>query len=205
MIPEGEIDELSSRSSSYPRDLLRRFAGGEIGGDETPAFAGGGDTGEVELSLGLSLGGCFGVEPSEKTRLVRASSISTLSMVPIERERVPLERTWSLPAEAETEEELRKRKEMQSLKRLEAKRKRSEKKAAMTKDRKEESLLEEEKLVNGVVVPAELARWGGGGRPASQGSIGSQGSSSSGVSDFESRPMPQGNHFLFLQFFFSSS
>ena len=216
---EDEIEELSSRINSCPRDLLRRFAGdGGGGGDERSGVAGG-DMGEIELSLGLSLGGCFGMEPRDNNRLVRSSSIAALPVFPVDQAdfpavTVPLTRTCSLPAE--TDEERRKRKEMQSLKRMEAKRKRSEKRAA-AKDRKEENLEEAEisgqfiGKANGVVLPAELPRWAagagrgaaGGARPASQGSIGSQGSSCSVVSDFESKPM-QGIKFSSLWFSFIS-
>ncbi|XP_020276162.1 ninja-family protein AFP3-like [Asparagus officinalis] len=174
MATEGEADELSSRRNIYPKDFLRRFTG-EVTGEKTADVAGA-DTGEVELSLGLSLGGCFGAEPK---RLARASSISTLSMFSVERSEA-LTRTWSMPLESE--EEGRKRREMQSLKRMEAKRKRSEKRAAVTKDLKEEDFDEDFVKVNGFVAPAELPRWPP--RPASQGSVGSQGSSSSVVSDF---------------------
>ncbi|KAJ6822760.1 ninja-family protein AFP3-like [Iris pallida] len=83
-----------------------------------------------ELSLGLSLGGgSFG---SSKTKLIRSSSISSFpwfggSGEAKESSSVgPLARTWSLPV-AGVEEDYRKRKELQSLKRMEAKRKRSEK------------------------------------------------------------------------------
>lgn len=205
----GEIDEgLSSRTnnSSYPRDLLQGFAGDGV--DRTPAAQlAVGDMGEIEL--GLSLGGCYGAEPKDK-RLVRASSM-TLSMFPGERidfpaVTTPLTRTCSLPTE--TEEERRKRKELEFLKRREAKRKRSEKRAVVANGNRREDNLDEDsvsKAANGgVVFPAEASNWAaasggrGGVRPASQGSIGSQGSSSSGVSDFESRPVQGNSSFVLL-------
>lgn len=89
---------------------------------------------ELELSLGLSLNGRFGVDPKAK-KLTRSSSIS--DFINPSRENgysfvVPmmgsngcnLVRACSLPTETE---EWRKRKEIQTLRRMEAKRKRSEK------------------------------------------------------------------------------
>nr|ALT06564.1 abscisic acid insensitive 5 binding protein-like protein [Gladiolus x hybridus] len=213
MAAEGEIEDLSSlrMASTHPRDLLRRFAGEEA----APGESGGVGLGEVELSLGLSLGGCFS-QPNREKRpaemglgLVRSSSISFLPMdsssaAAAESPEFPaspamgiLARTCSLPVE--TEEERRRRKEMQSLKRMEAKRKRSEKRA---KERREEevaplpptpppapALPEKEELGGKAMAAAVITGWTVGvGKPASQGSIGSQGSSSSVLSDFDSRP-----------------
>ncbi|KAE8659480.1 Ninja-family protein AFP3 [Hibiscus syriacus] len=75
----------------------------------------------------------------------------------------------------ETEEEWRRRKELQSLRRLEAKRKRCEKQKNLKalKHRKMEGFGEEDKR--------------------EEGSIGSQGSGSSGISELESQP-PQGTY-----------
>lgn len=111
-----------------PRDLLRRFVGNGVGEEPTEMVEG--DFDEIELSLGLSLGGCFGAERKGK-KLVRSSSVASFLTLPKEPEfpAVPvaaLTRTSSLPSE--TEEDLRKRKQMQSLKRLEVKRKRLERK-----------------------------------------------------------------------------
>ncbi|CAN7053184.1 unnamed protein product [Brassica rapa subsp. trilocularis] len=124
-----------SNSCVFPRDLLQRFisnsAEGEDGGDQEEE-----DDEEIELNLGLSLGGRFGVDRSSK--LVRSSSV--VVTMPLFREpettkpaetsvamarRTGLTRTTSLPAESE--EEWRKRKEMQTLRRMAAKRRRSEK------------------------------------------------------------------------------
>lgn len=83
------------------------------------------DSEEIELSLGLSLNGQFGVNPksSKNNTLIRSSSsISNFLEIP---QNAPLTRTCSLPVEAE--EETRKRREIQMLRRMEAKRKRSEK------------------------------------------------------------------------------
>ncbi|KAJ6795435.1 ninja-family protein AFP3-like [Iris pallida] len=183
MAAEGEIEDFS-----YSRDLLRRFAG-----DETAPEVGGGEFREVELSLGLSLGGCFG--DAKEKGLVRSSSVSVF---PPENHHAAggIARTVSMPAE--TEEEWRRRKEIQSLKRMEAKRKRSEKRAKERREEEEEDLAsaagppKEAKVAAAVPAAAATAgalRLAGTGKPASQGSIGSQGSSSSGVSDFESKPL----------------
>ncbi|CAM0906642.1 unnamed protein product [Alopecurus aequalis] len=123
------------------RDFLGRF-GGEKGGSSDKA---GGESDEVvELSLGLSLGGCFGANSgrdAKKPRLVRSSSLaSSMSMsmcsphgsddlAAATPPPAPLMRTSSLPTE--TEEERWRRREMQSLKRLQAKRKRLERRNSM--------------------------------------------------------------------------
>uniref|UniRef100_A0A3B6C2U1 Ninja-family protein n=1 Tax=Triticum aestivum TaxID=4565 RepID=A0A3B6C2U1_WHEAT len=99
------------------RDFLGRF-GGEKGSSSDKAGGGAGEPDEVvELSLGLSLGGCFGANSgrdAKKPRLVRSSSLAAM---------------YSLPTE--TEEERWRRREMQSLKRLQAKRKRLERRTSM--------------------------------------------------------------------------
>ncbi|XP_008805142.2 ninja-family protein AFP3-like [Phoenix dactylifera] len=210
---EGEIEELSARMQGCPTDFLKRF-GGNRGHDEPAVVAAREEVEEIELSLGLSLGGCFGVESKER-KLVRSSSVATLSMFPLEHDLPmvpPLARTCSLPTE--TEEEHRKRKELQSLKRLEAKRKRSEKKnlskLAAVRDQRDENLNEGVNGGHGRVLPmavhTELSGFPAvpgsnkvrglmhGARPidasgcfslASQGPAGFQGSSSSGVPDFK--------------------
>ncbi|KAL0700838.1 hypothetical protein Bca4012_056960 [Brassica carinata] len=122
-----------SNSCVFPRDLLQRFisnsAEGEDGEEEEDE--------EIELNLGLSLGGRFGVDKSNK--LVRSSSVVVTMPLFRETHQPPertkpaearprhtgLTRTTSLPAESE--EEWRKRKEMQTLRRMAAKRRRSEK------------------------------------------------------------------------------
>ncbi|OVA00813.1 Ninja [Macleaya cordata] len=120
----GEANEVgtSEIENGYPRDLLQRFiAGNHFSTEFTDKTE---DTEEIELNLGLSLGGCFGVDPTEKKRLVRSSSIAGLTNL-YRDEDTSLIRTCSLPVA--TDDERRKRKELQSLRRLEAKRKRSEK------------------------------------------------------------------------------
>lgn len=92
------------------------------------------DEEELELSLGLSMNGRFGVDPNAK-KIKRTSSIPEF-MIPVSEEEtghvIPavvngggLIRTCSLPVESE--EEWRKRKELQSIRRMEARRKRNEK------------------------------------------------------------------------------
>lgn len=112
--------------SKYSRDLLQTFRGSvsqfEVLEEKDE---------DIELNLGLSLGGRFGVDKSCKS-LVRSSSIAVCS--PVVRDDsdhvkstpiTGLVRTSSLPVE--TEEEWRKRKKLQTLRRMEAKRRRSEK------------------------------------------------------------------------------
>nr|CAB3458537.1 unnamed protein product [Digitaria exilis] len=112
---------------------------------------------DIELSLGLSLGGCFGADSSQETkkpRLVRSSSIPSIcslpTTIPSSEEQAAvtappsdLLRTSSLPAEY-MEDRLRRR-AMQSQRRLEAKRKRLERRNSMNSGRsggagKEEAL-----------------------------------------------------------------
>lgn len=211
-------EHISMQMSAFPRDLLQRFIS-ENGFPREVAKK----TEEIELSLGLSLNGRFGVDPKAQ-KLVRSSSIPDFINPARDDERgfplpmmcTPLGRTCSLPVE--TEEEWRKRKEMQSLRRMEAKRKRMEKqrnlRAATAKD-PDRACLEgnfvldkqfEDKVVipingnefkplglsgkRGMLVGGGLERLPPpppGSLPSSQGSIGSQGSVSSSISDFETQ------------------
>lgn len=124
------------------RDFLGGF-GGEEGARAERAGSVAGESDEVELSLGLSLGGCFLADPSrdaKKPRLVRSSSIASICSLPGSDDLAaagptppPLMRTSSLPTEAD--EERWRRREMQSLKRLEAKRKRLERRNSMNSGR----------------------------------------------------------------------
>ncbi|XP_010939184.1 ninja-family protein AFP3 [Elaeis guineensis] len=219
---EGEIQRICSRNESYSRDFLKRFSGNILAEEQPEAT--GGDSDEIELSLGLSLGGCFGADHKGK-KLVRSSSIASFSSSPREPEFpviTALSRTSSLPTE--TEEERRKRKELQSLKRMEAKRKRLEKRNSLKQGRRVDEEGEKRRslaapvvmkvgkfegalngchgfsggghfggLMNGAAPPGTPGWAPGSGRVVSrqmsQGSIGSQGSSSSGMSEYDSRPM----------------
>nr|DAD35053.1 TPA_asm: hypothetical protein HUJ06_005693 [Nelumbo nucifera] len=126
----GEIGHLSMQMNVYPRDLLKRFSAVNCG--PTEFSEAGEDTEEVELNLELSLGGCFGVDPREK-RLVRSSSITGLTTLARDEDEVApppvgcsaLTRTCC--PHTENEEERIMRKELQCIRRMEAKRKRSEK------------------------------------------------------------------------------
>ncbi|XP_042500868.1 ninja-family protein AFP3-like [Macadamia integrifolia] len=154
-----EIENLSLQMNGYPIDLLKRFR--SVSNRDTKIRAIGEDTEEIALNLGLSLGGCFGVDPNEKRHLIRSSSIAGLTNLVREDDSVnpppivTLPRTCSLPTE--TEEERRKRKELQCLKRMEAKRKRSEKQrnsragrnqASLEGSGKEEKQVEEELVMS---------------------------------------------------------
>lgn len=179
--------------SNFQGDPLRRVVSGNDFPQkvvEEPAR----DSEEVELSLGLSLNGRFGVDPRAKTalQLKRSSSISDLWPAAAREEEeeeqttcritrpcmVPLMRTCSLPTE--TEEEWRKRKELQGLRRMEAKRKRSEKQqqrnSKLPRDRSRENF---EEAINSPLPPLPP--------PESQGTVGSQGSGSSGITESDSQ------------------
>ncbi|BBH00232.1 ABI five binding protein 2 [Prunus dulcis] len=211
----------SMQGSNFPGDLLRKIVSGNDfpGKFEEPTQ----DSEEIELSLGLSLNGRFGVDPRAKLLpLKRSSSIPDFASTPARDEdttcrvsapcMVPLMRTCSLPTE--TEEEWRKRKELQSLRRMEAKRKRSEKQQRNLKvprDRSRENFEEDKRggeAMNGVQSYRQeqfvkvvdeframgIPTWVSGDKgncpvpppPASQSTIGSQGSGSSGISESES-------------------
>ena len=144
--------EKRDNGEEIPRDLLQRFMSKK---QKSSVEAG---EVEIELDLGLSLNGRFGVDPLAKTRLLtRSSSIPDLV---VNGGRTELSRTCSLPVETE---EWRKRKELQSLRRLEAKRKRSEKQRnARDQKHKADKIVEE----------------------------GSSGSGSSGLSELDNAPPP---------------
>lgn len=235
-----------------PRDLLRQLSG-DIRPEEPREAASGGveDSGEIELSLGLSLGGSFGADPCRRNGLRRSSSIA---FVPFLQQgghepgaATLLTRTCSLPVEPKEGE--RKRKELQCLRRMEAKRRRAENLDGTPlcggdqadsgwvrnfRSSEFERLRGCPRLTHfgagaGAAPPNGAAaeafpfwaagdgerRVAGGTRfaPASQGSVGSQGSSSSGSSDFDSRrPKQEGiaiarSHHSFIQkyLFFSSN
>jgi len=123
------------------RDFLGGFGGGGEGARQRPGdAAGAGESDDIELSLGLSLGGRFGTE-AKRPRLARSSSIASVCSVssldgdgdadadPSPAAPLPLLRTSSLPTE--TEEERWRRREMQSRRRLEARRKRVERRNSM--------------------------------------------------------------------------
>lgn len=143
---------------NYPRDLLRKFLSSSGGSDNNNNIdntktqthqqqqnaqhhhsEGEEEDDEgVELNLGLSLGGRFGVDKhANKNKLMRSSSV--VGTMPLLREDAAASAIAAPPAPAyhmlvrasslptETEEQWRKRKELQTLRRMEAKRRRSEK------------------------------------------------------------------------------
>ncbi|CAK9316769.1 unnamed protein product [Citrullus colocynthis] len=138
----GEANEGGSRgmekvpvqTEQYPTDLLQRFLCSNSHQTQIRAFneEEEEDGEEIELNLGLSLGGRFGVDKNSK-KLIRSSSIAGTMLLRDDEASTPaavsypaaLIRTSSLPPE--TEEEWRKRKELQTLRRMEAKRRRFEK------------------------------------------------------------------------------
>ncbi|KAI4346675.1 hypothetical protein L6164_007551 [Bauhinia variegata] len=190
--------------SDFPRDLLQRF----INANNLPLKLEEprDDAEELELSLGLSLNGRFGVDPRAK-KIKRTSSIPEF-MSPVRdndmayvipKACTPLMRTCSL--HTETEEEWRQRKELQTLRRMEARRKRSEKQRKAVRERSRafsEEIGEEDKQLERVDGNNQAEQsgltsfYGGSGLPPppslSQGSSGSMRSGSSGISESDSQP-----------------
>ncbi|GAV83923.1 DUF1675 domain-containing protein [Cephalotus follicularis] len=142
-----------TQMNNFSRDLLQRFiSSNHFGYSHQPDQE---DNEEIELSLGLSLNGRFGIDPTrspsttttnkKKKQIIRSSSIpdflnpiarhndTAASMIHMGSCNTNLIRTFSLPTE--TGVEWRKRKELQTLRRMEAKRKRSEKKKARDRNR----------------------------------------------------------------------
>ncbi|KAM3363718.1 ninja-family protein AFP3 [Capsicum galapagoense] len=189
-----EKRSISMQMNVFSGDLLNKFMNG--GNNSQGKFKEEEDG--IELSLGLSLNGRFGVDPQKGNRLKRSSSIANFAFpggderngcsFPAGSYAAPaIARTCSLPVEAG--EECRKRKELQSLRRLEAKRKRMEKlQNVRVKDKVD---LDESPEENGNVYSDGHGQVvnNGNSLPLSQGSMGSQGSGSSGISDFGSQPI----------------
>ncbi|KAK1413725.1 hypothetical protein QVD17_35503 [Tagetes erecta] len=162
---------MGERTNKFSRDLLQRFTGS---GDRT----GSDPEEEVELNLGLSLGGRFGVD---KSKLVRSSSIAAI--LPQVKNDNALIRTASLPVE--TEDEWRKRKELQSLRRLAAKRRRSEKQKSVTRVERDDYVAAMGRVGSSVGPSFGSGNWAFGGSelaagvtspPSVPGSVDSQGS-----------------------------
>ncbi|TVU38068.1 hypothetical protein EJB05_11418 [Eragrostis curvula] len=123
------------------RDFLGGF-GREGGAREDKAgSAAGGESYDLELSLGLSLGGCFGSDPAREAKkqcLARSSSIASIcslrgiageDLATAEPTPPLLHRTSSLPTEYD--EARFQRKAMQCQRRMAAKRKRLERRNSM--------------------------------------------------------------------------
>ncbi|XP_011009405.1 PREDICTED: ninja-family protein AFP3-like [Populus euphratica] len=185
--------------NNCPNDMLPRFISAnhcnhKLNGEE-----------DVELSLGLSLNGRFGVDPkAKKITRSRPSSIAADFVNPL-RENGNASRTCSLPTE--TEEEWRKREEMQTLRRMEAKRKRSEKqnfKAVKDNNRGEEDEQREKGTTGNHHQKEFLKSFNGLFGVAIEGLLTqaevapppllltSQGTASSGITEFESQPVKAG-------------
>ncbi|KAL6955301.1 hypothetical protein U1Q18_038940 [Sarracenia purpurea var. burkii] len=207
----GTTNNVNPQTNSHPRDLLRRFIPVNHFPrkfEETIEK----EEEDIELSLGLSLNGRFGVDPKREKTLTRASSISDFTLTddrgngafmgpPAAAYASPMRRTCSLPTE--TEEEWRKRKEVQSLRRMEAKRKRLDKlknsrvgrdQACVEANGGENYQAPIQGSVACVAGQGISESSGGGGAEvvpsqlSSQGSIGSRGSGSSGISESWSQP-----------------
>ncbi|XP_073126395.1 ninja-family protein AFP3-like [Henckelia pumila] len=164
------------------------------------------EDGEIELGLGLSMNGRFGVDPARK-KLRRASSISNLvfavgvadngsrhkGRVAALEAHASLARTCSLPTQPE---DWRHRKALESTRSMEARKKRMEKLKNVRMVKDVEIYAEEgNNGSNDVATVKDNVRIIGNGnlnlvenvKQASQGSIGSQRSGSSGISDGQSQ------------------
>ncbi|KAF9663820.1 hypothetical protein SADUNF_Sadunf17G0091700 [Salix dunnii] len=153
-IETGQQQDNISMSNNFPKELLQRLISGnrynhKLNGEEGEE--------DVELSLGLSLNGRFGVDPKAK-KTTRSSSIASdfigstrengSAFAVSNMESNYLSRTCSSPTE--TTEEWRKRKETPTRRRMEAKRKRTEKQNNL-KTVKDETSDEEDKRENGTI------------------------------------------------------
>ncbi|XP_028796639.1 ninja-family protein AFP3 [Neltuma alba] len=193
-------------SSNFPRDLLQlqRFMSVnhlpvkvklEEGSEE--------DEEELELTLGLSMNGRFGVDPRAK-KIKRTSSIPEfMNHNPILKEEdtaigIPmgcgtssLVRTCSLPTA--TEEEWRRRKELQTLRRLEARRKRSEKqrnlRAVRERNREDDVVVERDATATlSDFTASRTTSLGSGLPPTCPPSLSKTSNGSDGISESESQP-----------------
>lgn len=127
------------------RDFLGGFGREATAAEGKAGSAAGEKSDEIELSLGLSLGGCFGTDPAREAKkqcLARSSSIASICTLPsidgedlATAEPTPplLHRTSSLPTEYD--EARFQRKAMQCQRRLAAKRKRLERRNSMNSSR----------------------------------------------------------------------
>ncbi|KAI9121525.1 hypothetical protein K1719_008558 [Acacia pycnantha] len=196
----------SQMSSNLPRDLLQlqRF----MSVNHLPVKlkledASEEDEEELELTLGLSMNGRFGVDPRAK-KIKRTSSIPEfMNRNPILQEEekaigMPmgcgtssLVRTCSLPAA--TEEEWRRRKELQTLRRLEARRKRSEKqrnlRAVRERNREDDVVVERDASSTlSVLTGSRTTSLGSGLPPPCPPSVPKTSNGSDGISESESQP-----------------
>lgn len=136
-----DMESLSLEMSKYPEDLFRRFSPPVPNRHRQPIGKQTDQEAEedVELSLGLSLDGKFGVDKSHKG-LIRSSSIAGPfpllkddDTAPAPPPAVsPIGRTASLPIVSD--DDWKRKKELQMLRRLAAKRRRSEKQKSFSKE-----------------------------------------------------------------------
>lgn len=162
---------------------------------------------EVELSLGLSLNGRFGLDPAAK-RLKRSSSVSNFisgvdfsdcsgmssNNYQARGGYAPLERTCSLPAVALTEtdtQDHRRRKELNSLKYMEARKKRMEKLKNGRVVKEKESYAYADVYTGNDDVTEIERKQASQGSSSSSGSV-TAGSGSSGISDLRGQQMMDG-------------
>ncbi|KAL7135657.1 hypothetical protein ABFS83_11G112800 [Erythranthe nasuta] len=196
--------EQTQRVDGVSRDLMKRNHFSNERDEAAAADDNDDDGGEVELSLGLSMNGRFGVDPSSK-KLRRSSSVSNLFLVgggaggsvqargDAREGHAPLGRTCSLPAETE---EWRRSREIQSARCMEARKKRMEKlkNVRVGKEVQYENSSEEDAAVNGNVNNNCFRENLNFVQSSPQGSIGSSsggsaGGSSSGVPNFQTQLM----------------
>ncbi|CAI9763280.1 unnamed protein product [Fraxinus pennsylvanica] len=196
MSENRENFDLSMHPNGFSRDMLHKFMNGKRFMNEEEEED---ENEEIELSLGLSMNGRFGVDPKRAAKkLKHSSSISNLVFrvdaggvsgfgeggrqavgVSVDLYE-PLMRTRSLPVEAE--EELKKRKELQSMRRMEAKKRLEKlKNGRLVKEKVD---MEENSCGDNNNCEINVNR-NGNETPLSQGSIGSYGSGSSGITDFQ--------------------
>ncbi|XP_054800759.1 ninja-family protein AFP3 isoform X2 [Prosopis cineraria] len=165
------------------------------------------DEGELELTLGLSMNGRFGVDPRAK-KIKRTSSIpefmnhnpilkdeETAIGMPMGCGASSLVRTCSLPTA--TEEEWRRRKELQTLRRLEARRKRSEKqrnlRVVRERNREDDVVVERDATQTLTDFAGSRAPLLGGGLPPpGPPSFSKASNGSDGISESESHPASDG-------------
>ncbi|KAL6498589.1 hypothetical protein OROHE_026530 [Orobanche hederae] len=193
-------DEGNEENSDLLRDFMKRS---DIPNQTQQKREEEDEDGEIELSLGLSTNGRFGVDPTRNKKLRRASSIANLVLASggagaeigtagraraagCRRHERPLSRTQSLPVG--TEEEWRRRKEMQSVRRTEARKNRMEKlkNLRVLKDSKERLSKGFDGDINGHMIGnGVLHRFGNGDliESSSQRSVGPLRSGSSGSSE----------------------
>ncbi|KAJ6421538.1 hypothetical protein OIU84_028834 [Salix udensis] len=191
-IEAGQQQNNISMSNNFPKELLQRFISGnhynhKLNGEEGEE--------DVELSLGLSLNGRFGVDPKAKKN-TRSSSIASDFINPAAENGSAFGRQQRSGGRG---------KETQTLRRMEAKRKRTEKQKNL-KTVKDETSDEEDKRENGTNGDHHQKEFRKGfnvffgvgveglsaqaeAPPPPPLTHESQGTGSSGITEFESQPL----------------